>query len=133
MATPALSPGLVGELRLRVGPEHTAEAIGSGGVRVFSTPHMIGLMEGAAATAVQPHLGPGQTTVGTLVDIRHLAATPVGMEVVARAVLAEVDGRRLVFRVEAHDEKEKIGEGRHERFIVQLDRFLERVEQKKAP
>ncbi|BDG60169.1 thioesterase family protein [Caldinitratiruptor microaerophilus] len=133
MTTPALTPGLTGELRLRVGPEHTAEAIGSGGVRVFSTPHMIGLMEGAAATAVQPHLAPGETTVGILVDVRHLAATPVGMEVVARAVLEEVDGRRLVFRVEAHDETEKIGEGRHERFIVQLDRFLNRVEQKKAP
>lgn len=133
MTTPGLTPGLVGELRLRVGQEHTAEAIGSGGVRVFSTPHMIGLMEGAAATAVQPHLAPGETTVGIRVDVRHLAATPVGMEVVTRAVLEEVDGRRLVFHVEAHDEKEKIGEGRHERFIVQLDRFLERVEQKKAP
>lgn len=126
----ALEPGLTGEIRLRVAPEHTAEAVGSGGILVFSTPHLIGLMEGASFRAVAPHLGPGETTVGTVVHVRHLAATPVGMEVVARAELTEVEGRRLVFRVEAFDESEKIGEGSHERFVVQLDRFLARTRAK---
>lgn len=125
-----LRPGLAGEIRLRVGESETAAAMGSGGVRVLSTPHMIALMEGAAFQAVQPHLAPGETTVGTLVEVRHLAATPVGMEVVARAVLEEVEGRRLRFRVEAHDSREKIGEGRHERYVVRLDRFLARTEEK---
>lgn len=122
-----LEVGMRGESSLVVGPEHTAEAFGAGGVAVFGTPMMIGLMENAAWKLVQPEMAPGETTVGTLVDVRHLAATPLGMRVTATAELIEIDGRRLVFRVSAHDERGPIGEGRHERARVLLDRFLARL------
>ncbi len=125
-----IQPGLRGEVSLVVGEEHTAARFGAGGVRVLGTPMMIGLMENAAFSALQPLLPAGQSSVGTRVDIRHLAATPVGMKVTATAELIEVDGRRLLFRVEARDERELIGEGQHERFIITLDRFLARVEEK---
>jgi fluoroacetyl-CoA thioesterase len=124
-----LEIGLRGEASLVVGPEHTAEAFGAGGVAVFGTPMMIGLMENAAWTVVQPLLTEGETTVGTLVNIRHLAATPIGMRVTATAELVEIDGRRLVFRVGARDERQLIGEGTHERARVMLDRFLARLAQ----
>jgi predicted thioesterase len=123
----ALEIGMRGESRLVVGSEHTAEAFGAGGVAVFGTPMMIGLMENAAWGLVQPELPAGETTVGTLVNVRHLAATPLGIRVTATAELVELDGRRLVFRVEAHDERGPIGEGIHERTRIQLDRFLARV------
>src|ERR1044071_5446171 len=95
-----------------------ANAVGSGGIAVLSTPSMIGLMEGAAHNVVAPLLSDGQVTVGTRVDVRHLAAMPSGVAVRTRAELLEIDGRRLVFRVEAFDAREKIGEGTHERAIV---------------
>jgi len=126
----ALTPGLTAEVSAVVGPENMASAIGSGGVDVFSTPMLIALMEGAAYQAVQPHLNPGETTVGTLVNVKHLAATPGGLTVRAVARLEAVDGRRLVFAVEAFDDREKVGEGSHERVVVTLDRFLARVQQK---
>ncbi len=88
---------------------------------------MIALMENAAWRAVADFLEEGYVSVGTRVDVRHLAATPIGQRVRATAELVEVDGRRLVFRVEAYDEEKKIGEGIHERFIVHLQRFLERL------
>ena len=125
-----IEPGLRGEVSLVVGEEHTAARFGAGGVRVLGTPMMIGLMENAAFSALQKLLPEGQSSVGTRVDIRHLAATPVGMQVTATAELLEVDGRRLLFRVEARDERELIGEGQHERFIITLDRFLARVTEK---
>lgn len=125
-----IKPGLQGTSTLVVADEHTAAHFGAGGVRVFGTPMMIGLMENAAFSAVQALLPEGQTSVGSRVDIRHLAATPIGMRVTATAELLEVDGRRLVFRVEARDEKELIGDGQHERFIITLDRFLSRIEEK---
>ncbi len=125
-----IKPGLQGRSTLIVADEHTAAHFGAGGVRVFGTPMMIGLMENAAFSAVQALLPEGQTSVGTRVDIRHLAATPIGMRVTATAELLEVDGRRLLFRVEARDEKELIGEGQHERAIITLDRFLSRIEDK---
>jgi fluoroacetyl-CoA thioesterase len=124
----ALEVGLRGEVKLLVGEEHTAARFGAGGVRVLATPVMIGLMENAAWTAVQDALPPGETTVGTLVNVRHLAATRVGEQVVAQAELVEIDGRRLVFRVTARDEHRQIGDGMHERARVQLDRFMARVE-----
>jgi len=123
----ALEIGMRGEASLVVGPDDTAEAFGAGGVAVFGTPKLIGLMENAAWRLVQPGLEEGETTVGTLVNVRHLAATPLGMRVSATAELIEIDGRRLVFRVAAHDERGKIGEGTHERTRIQLDRFLARV------
>jgi fluoroacetyl-CoA thioesterase len=122
-----LKSGLRGEAHITVDYLHTAAALGDFGVTVLGTPYMINLMEIASANAVIPHLDPGQTTVGTVVDVTHLAATPIDMKVTATAELLEVDGRRLVFHVEARDEREKIGEGRHERFILDLDRFLEKT------
>lgn len=127
----ALVPGLVGETSATVTPDLTAAAVGSGGLPVFATPMMIGLMEMAAWEAVQPHLGPDESTVGTLVDVKHLAATPLGMVVRATARLAEVDGRRLRFVVEAFDEVEKIGEGSHERYVIKQEKFMERAAKKK--
>ena len=123
----SLSPGLTGEAETVVVHENTAAAVGAGGVEVFGTPMMIALMENAAWKAVAEQLDPGYVTVGTIVNIRHLAATPLGQKVRASAELTEVDGRRLVFHVTAYDEKQKIGEGQHERFIVHLQRFLDRM------
>ncbi len=128
-----LEPGLIGELDMVVGEEHTAARYGSGLAPVFSTPHLVALLEGSAKSAVEPYLEPGQSTVGTLVNIKHLAATPIGMTVRARAELLQIDGRRLRFRVEAWDEREKIGEGEHERFIINMDRFMARVTEKQHP
>ena len=123
----SLTVGMRGEAALVVGDEHTAARFGAGGVHVFGTPMMIGLMENAAWQLVQPELAEGDTTVGTLVNVRHLAATPVGGHVTATAELIEVAGRRLVFRVSAHDDHQLIGEGIHERARIQLDRFLARL------
>ena len=119
--------GLSGEARVVVDDTQTAEAVGASGVRVFGTPAMIALMEIAAWRALEPALEPGETTVGTLVNVRHLAATPIGESVVATAELIEIDERRLVFRVSARDAKRLVGEGIHERARVQLDRFLARL------
>lgn len=123
----ALIPGLTGEATTTVVHENTAAAVGAGGVEVFGTPMMIALMEMAAWRAVEDKLEPGLVTVGTLVNVKHLGATPLGQQVRASAELLEADGRRLVFKVEAYDERQKIGEGTHERFIVQLERFLSRL------
>jgi predicted thioesterase len=124
----ALEIGLRGEATLVVGEEQTAAYFGAGGVRVLATPVMIGLMENAAWKSAQAELPTGETTVGTLVHVRHLAATPVGERIEATAELMEIDGRRLVFAVRAHDEHRLIGEGTHERVRVGLERFLARVE-----
>lgn len=121
-----LQAGTTGEATTTVVHENTAAAVGAGGVEVFGTPMMIALMENAAWQAVADQLDAGQVTVGTLVNVRHLAATPLGQKVRATAELVEIDRRRLVFKVEAHDEKQKIGEGFHERFIVDLERFLQK-------
>ncbi len=123
-----LTVGLKGEATTIVSQENTAAAVGAGGVAVFATPMMISLMENAAWQAVADELAEGQVTVGTLVNVRHLAATPPGQHVHAVAELREIDGRRLVFQVEAYDERQKIGMGQHERFIVKLERFLRSVE-----
>jgi fluoroacetyl-CoA thioesterase len=125
-----IAPGLIGELTYTVTEADTAAAYGSGIVPVLSTPHLIALMESAAQAAIQPWLDEGNTAVGTRVDMGHLAATPVGMQVRIRAELLEVDRRRLRFRVEAWDQIEKIGEADHERFIVDRARFLARLEEK---
>jgi fluoroacetyl-CoA thioesterase len=123
-----LTPGLTGEARTTVVHENSAAAVGAGGVEVFGTPMMIALMENAAWRAVEDSLEEGDVTVGTAVNVRHLSATPLGQQVRATAELIEIDGRRLVFKVEAYDEKRKIGEGQHERFIVSLERFLKRID-----
>lgn len=122
--------GMKAEIELVVEQQHTAMAFGSGGVKVFATPMMIGLMEKAALKAVDEHLGEGFATVGTIVHAKHLAATPVGMKVKAVAVLKNIEGKKLSFDIEAYDEREKIGEGTHERYIIELAKFLKRTEEK---
>jgi len=124
----ALVPGLTGEATTTVTHENTAASVGAGGVEVFGTPMMIALMENAAWRAVVHNLAEGDVTVGTVVNVRHLAATPLGQQIRATAELIEIDGRRLVFNVEAYDENRKIGEGQHERFIVNLERFIQRID-----
>ena len=101
--------------------------MGSGALKVFATPSMVALMEKAAGESVQPFLEEGQGTVGTLMNVKHLAATPLGDTVVAETELKEVDGRRLVFSVKATDSAGVIGEGVHERFIIGNERFMESV------
>lgn len=115
---------------INVNKEDTALAQGSGEIEVFATPRLVSIMEKAAVNAVSPYIDEGYTTVGTRIDIKHIAATPVGMKVKAYAELLEVDGKRLVFKVEAFDEVEKIGEGIHERYIVNIDRFLNKAKGK---
>jgi len=127
---PPLSPGLKAEVRRKVTQDITASHLGSGNVEVLATPAMIALMEQAAVRVVDPLLPEGQKTVGVAVEVKHLAPTPVGMEVRAAAELIEVDGRKLLFRVEAHDEKEKVGEGLHRRVIIDVERFAARVAEK---
>jgi len=122
-----LSVGLEGEIEAEVTETMTAAAVGSGLVPGLSTPSMVGLMEGAAVKAVASHLQPGSSTVGSRLDISHLAPTPVGMRVRARAVLHEIDGRRMVFRVSVTDEVGEVGAGVHERFLIDLARFQERM------
>lgn len=127
----ALEPGLVNEISMTVEESDTARVSGGESLPpVLSTPRLISFMERAAHYGLLPHLPEGQTSVGTLVNIRHLGATPVGMEVRFRAELVEVDRRRLRFKVEAWDAKEKVGEGEHERFIIDKGRFNERLEEK---
>jgi len=125
-----IRPGLEGRADQTVEMGDLAHTLGNKGVRVLATPVLICLLENAASQAVVSHLPPGTFTVGTLVQIRHLKATPLGLQIVAQVRLREVDGRRLVFDVEAHDEVEKIAEGVHERFIVDGERFLARAKKK---
>jgi fluoroacetyl-CoA thioesterase len=124
--------GLTGEARVEVTPDVTAHHMGSGTVPVFATPQMVLVMERAAVAALTPRLAPGQQSVGTLVNVRHLAATPLGATVTAHAELVAIDGRRLTFRVSAHDGTEVVGEGTHERALIDLARFEARVAAKAA-
>lgn len=126
-----IAPGLIGQSELVVREENTARHLGSGNVAVLATPEMIRLMEKAAVAAVDHLLPDGQRSVGVAVNVRHLAATPVGMKVRAQAELVAVDGRKLTFRVEAFDEAEMVGEGEHRRVIIDLERFEKRVEAKR--
>ncbi len=124
--------GLVGQSEMVVHEENTARHLGSGNVAVLATPEMIRLMEKAAVAAVDHLLPDGRRTVGVEVNVRHLAATPVGMRVHAQAELTAAKGRKLAFRVEAFDEVEKIGEGEHKRVIIDLERFIDSVEAKRG-
>src|SRR3954470_1713140 len=128
-----LKPGLRGTAELVVGEEHTAPRIGSGEVHVLATPVMINLFEAAALKAVEHLLPPGHQSLGTILNVRHIAATPVGMRVTARAFVTAVSGRTVTFRVEAHDEKELIGDGTHERVVVNVAKFDQRVQRKINP
>ena len=133
MALPAeLKPGLAGHAELTVGEEHTAPRVGSGKVHVLATPVMINLFEAAALAACEQLLPPGHQSLGTVLDVRHIADTPVGMKVRARAEVTRVEGRTIFFRVEAHDERELIGDGAHQRVVVNVAKFDQRVQAKLA-
>jgi len=125
-----LQAGLKGMVEITVGEEHTAPHVGSGRVRVLATPIMINLMEAAALQAVEGFLPAGHQTVGIHLDVTHVAATPVGMRVKAHAELTRVDQRTLYFRVHAEDQKERIGEGVHERIVINLAKFDLRMQDK---
>ena len=124
--------GQRGVAELAVADAHTAPRIGSGRIRVLATPVLINLMEAAALDAVEALLPDGHQSLGIRLDVTHHAATPVGMRVYASARLVGVEGRRLAFEIEARDEKEVIGAGRHERVVVNVARFDQRLEQKSA-
>ena len=119
--------GMKGEASILVEREDTAEAVGSGLLLVYSTPSMVALMEGAACEAIAEAIPEEKTTVGIELNIAHLAATPVGMEVRAEAEVTAVDKNIITFRVEAFDEAGKIGEGTHKRAVVTAQRFLDKV------
>ncbi|SKC91107.1 thioesterase family protein [Maledivibacter halophilus] len=125
-----LKVGMMAEVEKVVGEKDTAESFGSGSIKVFATPMMVGLMENASLKSVDPHLPKDYATVGTHLDVKHLAATPVGMKVKAKAELIEIDGKKLKFKIEAYDEKDKIGEGYHSRYIINSPKFIEASKEK---
>lgn len=125
-----LKPGLSGTAEIVVGTRDTAPHVGSGKIGVLATPIMVNLMEAAALQAVERFMPPGHQTVGTHLDVRHFAATPVGLRVRAYAELTRVDGRTLTFRIRAEDEREPIGEGVHERLVINVERFDQRMQKK---
>ena len=127
----SVTVGLKGRAEALVTQANTAEAACSGALPVFGTPFLCALMEEAAWKSIAPHLEPGQSTVGTRLDISHDAATPVGMKVWAESEVTQVDGRRIELKVAAYDEKGPIGQGTHQRFIVQDEKFLARAAAKR--
>lgn len=122
--------GIKGRVETVVDNSNTAKFVGSGELEVFATPNMIALMEQAAQASVAPHLEEGQGTVGTSLNVTHDAATPIGMKVWAESELIEIDRRRLVFDVKAYDECGLIGQGRHERFIINNEKFIAKANAK---
>lgn len=126
-----LKAGMTAEKHEQVTTDNTAIRYGSGGAAVYATPAMIGLMEGTCLAAVDLHLPEGMGTVGIHLNVRHLAATPIGLGVRAVAELIEISGKRLTFKIEAFDDKEKVGEGTHERYIIDVKKFMEKAQAKK--
>ncbi len=122
-----LNVGLEFTSEKMVSKKDTAAEFGSGGIYVYATPMMIGLMENAALNAVDDKLGKDYSTVGINVNVDHLAPTPVGMKVKAVAKLIEIEGKKLVFEVEAFDEDKKIGKGTHTRYIVNISKFMDKI------
>ena len=125
-----ITAGLAGTAQLLVGPEHTASFVGSGRIAVLATPVMINLIEAAALNAVEHLLPAGHQSLGIHLDVSHVAATPVGLQVTATAEVLRVEGRTITFRVDARDEVEPIGGGSHQRVVVSVARFDERVQRK---
>ena len=125
-----LEEGVKGEQSVEVVYENTATAVGSGVLEVFGTPCMLALMEKTASESVAPYLEEGCGSVGTQVNISHVAATPIGMTVRCETELTEVDGRRLVFKVADYHESGRIGKGTHERFVVQNEKFQTKANNK---
>lgn len=122
--------GIKNKTTITVTDKDTALAHGSGSLKVFATPAMVALMENTAMNSVLPYLGEGEATVGTLLNIKHLSATPVGCSVTCESELVEIDGRRLVFKVTASDSKGSIGEGIHERFVILAEKFMNKINDK---
>ena len=127
MSIEDIHAGLAGQVDITVAEEHTAPHVGSGQVRVLATPVLVNLLEAAALKAVERFVPEGHQTVGTLLHVKHGAATPVGMKVSAHAEVTRVEGRVLTFRIWAEDEVEPIGEGEHQRVIINLDKFDQRM------
>lgn len=125
-----IQTGIKGHKEQTVTPEMSAARVGSGLVDVFATPMLVALVEQTCYESALPHLDEGQGTVGTLVNVSHVSATPIGMRVWCESELTEVDRRRLVFRVKAYDECGLIGEGTHERFIIDNAKFMEKIKNK---
>ncbi len=125
-----IRPGCSGSAELLVGEEHTAPRVGSGKIPVLATPVMINVIEAAALEAVERFLPPGHQSLGTRLDVRHIAATPVGMRITEVAEVVAVEGRVIRFRVEARDETDLIGDGTHERVVVNVAKFDARVQLK---
>ena len=125
-----LKEGTKGERTITVTEDKTAGAVGSGELKVYGTPSMIALIEETAWMSVAEYLEEGECTVGTKLDVEHLAATPVGMKVCCKTELTEIDGRRLVFSVDVEDEKGQVGRGIHERFIVNGEKFQKKADEK---
>jgi fluoroacetyl-CoA thioesterase len=127
-----LEPGRRGTAELIVRPEHTAPRVGSGRIAVLATPVLINVIEAAALACVEHLLPLGHQSLGIHLDVRHFAATPVGMRVVATAELTGIEGRTLTFRTEVRDEREAVGDGRHQRVVVNVARFDQRIQRKMA-
>jgi predicted thioesterase len=125
-----VTPGLRGTAEIVVGPEHTAPFVGSGRIAVLATPVMINVIEAAALAAIEHLLPPGHQSLGIKLDVSHVAATPVGLRVEATAEVERIEGRTVTFRVEARDDFEPIGGGSHQRVVVSVERFDERVQRK---
>lgn len=125
-----ITPGLTGTAELLVADEHTAPRVGSGVVHVLATPVMINLIEAAALDAIERRLPAGYQSLGTVLNVRHIAATPVGMAATARVEVVRVEGRTVHFSVSVKDEKELIGDGTHERVVVNVEKFAARVKRK---
>lgn len=124
-------PGLTGKAEMVVRNEDLVSHLGSIAVEVLATPRLIQLMEASSVEAIEKYLSPDQISLGTHVRIKHLAPTPLGMKVTAHAILKEVGGNRLLFWIDAYDEKEKVAEGEHERLLVSKERFCQKVEKKR--
>jgi fluoroacetyl-CoA thioesterase len=127
---PPIPVGATGQQKVLVTPEIAVDFLGLEGARVLGTPFMIGLMEMTARNTIKTFLDEGFDTVGTEVNVRHLAATPLGMSVTFSAEILEVKDRRVLCKVEAFDEREKVGEGTHERFVINVERFAARLQAK---
>ncbi|MEG1560065.1 MAG: thioesterase family protein [Clostridia bacterium] len=127
-----LNPGMKNVRDAIVRQEDTAEKAGSGMLSVYATPSMIALMENTAYSCVGEYLDDGQTTVGTMINVRHVSATPIGMRIGCEAELIEIDGKKLLFKVRAFDECGLIGDGIHERYIVTTEKFMSKTQGKRA-
>lgn len=125
-----MEKGIKNTRTITVTPDKTAEVMGSGTLPVFATPAMVALMENTAAESVEALVGEGNTSVGTVINVKHLSADPIGVEVTCESELVEVDGRRLVFEIKVSDRDGVVGEAHHERFIIDKTRFMDKVQKK---